>query len=326
MTLHLHEEDRFCTLKDSASDAEITLCYRVYGSECEGTVEPTTRPPHEPTLVLIAGLTHQLHYWPTSLIKSLLQAGYQILVLDNRDVGRSSRHHSAPLTLKHLLLSKGRPEGYVLLDMAADVIGLMDHLHIQEAHILGMSMGGMIAQELAAHWPNRVLSLTSMISSTGCRKVGQLSFGAKLRMLKARKQNRVQWIQNFVDHAHFIAGKRYAVDEFAAKDYAAKAWDRGDGANAGAGAFRQIGAIFNSGDRTPNLRKIKAATLVIHGDKDPLVSTTGAYATADAIPNSKLVIVPGMGHYISPEVAPMLADLIVGHTKKGTCSNEGLHG
>jgi pimeloyl-ACP methyl ester carboxylesterase len=316
MTLYLHEDDCFCTLKDPASDEEITLCYRVYGGECSEPSDSIKNQSGKPTFILIAGLTHQLHYWPEALIKPLLQAGYQVLVLDNRDVGRSSRHHSAPLTLKHLLLSKGRPEGYSLRDMAADVVGVMDHLHIQKAHILGMSMGGMIAQELAAHWPDRVLSLSSMTSSTGSRKVGQLSFGAKLRMLKARKQDRARWIKNFLEHAYFIAGKRYAVDESAAKNYAAKAWDRGDGANAGAGAFRQIGAIFNSGDRTAQLKKIKAPTLVIHGDQDPLVSTSGGYATADAIPKAKLVIVAGMGHYISPEVAPMLTDLILGHIKR----------
>lgn len=292
----LHENDSFVELKDG-----ISICYRSYGREAD------------PTIVLIAGLTLQLHYWVPEFVQPLLQAGYRVVVLDNRDIGRSSRHASPPLQRKHLIFGKGRPEGYSLRDMAGDVIGVLDHLGIEKVHVVGMSMGGMIAQEITSHYPERVLTLTSIFSTTGSKKVGQPSFKGKLKMMKARPREREHGIAHYLDHAHFIAGNRYEVVEATAKDYAAKAWDRGNGAKAGAGISRQIGAIFNSGDRTSHLRKIKVPTLVIHGDKDPLVNPTGGYATADAIPKAKLVLVPGMGHYISAEVSPMLTDLLLGH-------------
>jgi pimeloyl-ACP methyl ester carboxylesterase len=292
----LHEDDRFVELKDG-----ISICYRSYGREAD------------PTIVLIAGLTLQLHYWAPEFVQPLLQAGYRVIVLDNRDIGRSTRHTSPPLQRKHLIFGKGRPEGYSLRNMAGDVIGVLDHLGIEKIHVVGMSMGGMIAQEITSHYPSRVLTLTSIFSTTGSKKVGQPSLKGKLKLMKARPRERELGIAHYLDHAYFIAGNRYKVVEATAKDYAAKAWDRGNGAKAGAGISRQIGAIFNSGDRTPHLRNIKVPTLVIHGDKDPLVNPTGGYATADAIPKAKLVLVPGMGHYISAEVSPMLTDLLLGH-------------
>ena len=295
----LHENDSFVELKDG-----ISICYRIYGQT--GQID-------QPTVVLIAGLTLQLHYWVPEFVQPLLREGYRVMVLDNRDIGRSTRHKSPPLKLKNLIFGKGRPDGYKLQDMAGDVIGVLDHLGIDQVHVVGMSMGGMIAQEFSAHHAHRALSLTSIFSTTGNKKVGQPSLKGKLKMMKARPREREHGIAHYLDHAHFIAGNRYEVVEATAKDYAAKAWDRGNGARAGAGISRQIGAIFNSGDRTSRLRQIKAPTLVIHGDKDPLVNPTGGYATANAIPKAKLVLVPGMGHYISAEVSPLLTDLLLGH-------------
>lgn len=298
----LHENDSFVELKDG-----ISICYRIYGQT--GQID-------QPTVVLIAGLTLQLHYWVPEFVQPLLREGYRVMVLDNRDIGRSSRHNSPPLQRKHLIFGKGRPEGYKLQDMAGDVIGVLDHLGIDKIHVVGMSMGGMIAQEITSHFPERVLTLTSIFSTTGDKKVGQPSLKGKLKLMKARPREREHGIAHYLDHAHFIAGKRYEVVEATAKDYAAKAWDRGNGAKAGAGISRQIGAIFNSGDRTARLRNIKTPTLVIHGDKDPLVNPSGGYATADAIPKAKLVLVPGMGHYISAEVSPLLTDLLLGHMNR----------
>lgn len=301
-TLVLHEEDSFVELQNGMS-----ICYRVYGQNGQSK---------QPTIVLIAGLTLQLHYWVPEFVQPLLRAGYRVLVLDNRDIGRSTRHKSAPLQRKHLIFGKGRPEGYTLQDMAGDVIGVLDHLGINKVHAVGMSMGGMIAQEMTCHYPDRVLTLTSIFSTTGNKKVGQPSLKGKLKLMKARPREREHGIAHYLDHAHFIAGNRYEVVEATAKDYAAKAWDRGNGAKAGAGISRQIGAIFNSGDRTARLRQIKVPTLVLHGDKDPLVNPTGGYATADAIPKARLVLVPGMGHYISAEVSPLLTDLLLGHVAR----------
>lgn len=292
----LHNNDEFCDLPSG-----IQVCYRSYGN------------PGDPAVVFVVGLTLQLHYWPAALLQPLLDAGYRVIVLDNRDIGRSTRHASPPLNKKMLLLGKGRAEGYSLKDMAGDVAGLLDHLGIKNAHVVGMSMGGMIAQEFSAHHAHRALSLTSIFSTTGNKKVGQPSLMGKLKLIKARPRERAAGIEHYRDHVYFIAGKRYHIDDVAVNDYAAQAWDRGNGAKAAAGISRQIGAIFNSGDRTAHLRRIKAPTLVIHGDADPLVHPSGGFATADAIVGAKLVIVPGMGHYISEEVSPLLSDLLLGH-------------
>lgn len=292
----LHEEDSFCTLADGQQ-----ICYRDYGQT------------QDPAVVLLVGLSLQLHYWPSGLIQRLLQAGHRVVVLDNRDIGRSFRHASRPLQMKDLVLGRGRPDGYSLKDMAADVIAVMDHLRIGRAHIAGMSMGGMIAQEVSSHHPDRVLTLCSIFSTTGHKKVGQPSLKGKLRMLRARPKNREEAMAHYLEQALFIAGNGFHIDVNACKDYAGKAWDRGNGARAGAGISRQIGAIYNSGNRSESVSSIKAPTLVIHGDADPLVHPSGGYATANAIKHSRFVLIPGMGHFISEEVSPLMAELLLGN-------------
>ncbi|HEY1058177.1 MAG TPA: alpha/beta fold hydrolase [Limnobacter sp.] len=295
-TPFMHEEDAFFSLPTGES-----MCYRSYGN------------PNHPTVMLVVGLTLQLHYWPKELVMPLIQAGYRVVVLDNRDIGRSFRHPSPPLGMKQILFAKPHATTYTLTDMANDAVALMDHLGIAQAHVAGMSMGGMIAQEMACIHQARVLSLTSIFSTTGNRKVGQPSLGGKLKILGKPPTTRDEAIAAYLDKARYIAGKRYTVETDWAVDYAGKAWDRLEGKRAGAGISRQIGAILKSGDRTAKLKQVTVPTLVIHGDRDPLVHPSGGHATADAIDGARHLVIPGMGHYISQSVSPLLADLLLSH-------------
>ncbi|MFN4329134.1 MAG: alpha/beta fold hydrolase [Limnobacter sp.] len=282
----------------------MTLCYRSHGNASA------------PAVILIAGLGLQLHYWPQTLLEGLVEQGFRVITLDNRDVGHSSRHDSPPVTLKDLIFNRGNPAGYTVTDMAHDVAALMDHLGIESAHVAGMSMGGMITQELAAHHPNRVLTMTSIFSTTGSRRVGQPSLKGKLTVIRKRSREKAEAIRNYIDTSHFIAGGRFHIDDTVLADYADKAWERGGGRKSVLGVSRQIGAILNSGDRTAHLGRINAPALVIHGDRDPLVNVSGGYATADAIRGARLVLIPGMGHLITDDVSPLLLDLLTGHFRR----------
>lgn len=292
------EADRFCELPQGE------ICYRVFGPEQGSPV------------FLIGGLGVQLIYWPNRLINHFVQAGHRVVVFDNRDIGRSFRHTARPPRMKNHILRKPVEGGYSLSDMAQDVVGLMDHLSIPKAHLVGMSMGGMIAQTLAAEHGGRVQSLTSIFSNTGNTKFGQPSFTGKLRLLKKRPRTREEDNQRYLDMIRFIAEEQFMPSEESVRDYAGKAWDRGNGARAGAGIGRQINAVYASGNREKALANIQVPTLVIHGAKDPLVNPSGGEATARAIKGARLVKIAGMGHYISDAVSPMLADLIIGHAAR----------
>lgn len=296
------EADRFCQLPQGE------ICYRVFGPE-QGS-----------PLFLIGGLGVQLIYWPNRLISQLVEAGHRVVVFDNRDIGKSFRHSARPPRMKNHILRKPMADGYSLSDMAGDVVGLMDHLSVSSAHVVGMSMGGMIAQTLAAEHAHRVLSLTSIFSNTGNPKYGQPSLKGKVRLLKKRPRTREEDNQRYLDMIRFIAEEQYMPSEESVRAYAGMAWDRGNGPRAGAGIGRQINAVYASGNREKALANIKAPTLVIHGAKDPLVNPNGGKATARAIPGASFITIAGMGHYISDAVSPMLADLVIGHTRRAAAS------
>lgn len=292
------QADRFCELPQGE------ICYREFGAE---TGDP---------LFLIGGLGVQLIYWPDMLIDRLVKAGHRVVVFDNRDIGRSFRHTARPPAMKNHILRKPVEGGYSLSDMAGDVVGLMDHLGVARAHVVGMSMGGMIAQTIAAEYGHRVNSLTSIFSNTGNPKVGQPSLKGKMRLLKKRARTREEDGQRYVNMIRFISEPQFAPSDEDLLKYAGEAWDRGNGPRAGAGIARQINAVYASGNREKALAGIKAPTLVIHGTQDPLVNPNGGEATARAIPGASLIKIAGMGHYISEHVSPMLADLVIGHAKR----------
>lgn len=285
--------DRFCTLPSG-----IRLCFRDAGQG-----EP---------LLLVIGLGLQLIHWPEALIDDLVRRGFRVITLDNRDIGLSSRTQ-APIPGNMELLRRTMPAGgYTLSDLAADAVGLLDHLGVERAHLAGMSMGGMIVQNIAALHPQRVHSLTSIFSTTGARRVGQPGLRMMFRLMRRPPRGREGYIARFVDDMRFIGGRGYPIDAAQVGSLAAAAWDR-NGPDLTRGVARQLGAIIASGDRTGLVSSISAPTLVIHGDRDPLVHPSGGKATLRAIRGARLVTIPGMGHDLHPALCPRLATLIEAH-------------
>ena len=292
------EVDHFCDLS-----AGLRLCYRTMG--------PVGGEP----LLLIAGLGLQLTSWPRTMLDGLLHRGYHLITLDNRDIGRSSRLSTPPPALWRQALRRPRADAYDLDDMAQDVVGLLDHLGLERVHVVGMSMGGMIAQQLAARHGGRVRSLTSIFSTTGARQVGQPRLATMLRLMAPPARTQAQFVERYHGMVRHIAGKGFSVNDDEVRGYAARAWERGDGATAHEGVARQISAIFKSGDRTRHLRRITVPTLVIHGTADPLITPDGGEATAEAVPGAELLLVPGMGHDLPRPLWPTLIDAITRNAK-----------
>jgi pimeloyl-ACP methyl ester carboxylesterase len=280
----------------------IRLCYRD-----QGDGDP---------ILLVAGLGQDLTAWPEPLVGGLLDRGFRVVRHDNRDVGRSSRVDAPPPTTWRQLLARPRPDAYTLQDMADDAVALLDHLRIDRAHLVGMSMGGMIAQTVAASRPHRVRSLTSVFSTTGRARVGQPAWSTKLRLVKPPARTREEFVRRHLDITAHLAGRGYPLDDAAETAYAEGAWDRGAHSGAGAPVARQIQAIQASGDRTEQVRRISAPTLVVHGDRDLIVHPSGGRATAAAIPGARHVTVPGMGHHLAPGLLDRLVDLITEHTRE----------
>ncbi|PLU87331.1 MULTISPECIES: alpha/beta hydrolase [Pseudomonas] len=277
------------------------LCYRSYGHEAA------------PAVLLIVGLGLQLTYWPQELIAGLVEQGLRVIIFDNRDSGRSFFTDVTPPTPLQQFL-RTRTAGYDLGDMANDVIGLMNGLKLETAHVVGMSMGGMIAQTLAARYPERVRTLTSIFSTTGSLRVGQPAWQTIRQLLRRPPRTEQESIRDYLDIMRLI-GSTLEWNERAFHDYALLAWERGGGEASNIGTARQIGAIINSGDRTQELQRIRCRTLVIHGDKDLMVATSGGYATATAIRGSSLVLLPGMGHDLPRCLSSTLLSLLTGHMR-----------
>lgn len=292
-----------CERQVQVSD-EIELCYRVEG-------DPDAAP-----ILLIAGLGQQLNVWPAGFVDALVAAGGRVVRFDNRDVGRSSRVTMRAPTRREMLTRRLGVQQYTLGDMALDARGLLDALEIPAAHVVGMSMGGMIGQTLAARFPERVLTLTSIMSTTGARRIGQPALSTYVQVLGRRPpRTRAASVDRAVTVMRRIGSHGFPFDEAQVRAVALEGWDRGGGGNA-AGVARQIGAIVKSGDRTAELAQIKAPTLVIHGDRDPMVHPSGGRATADAIPGARLLTIAGMGHDLPDGAWPQLIEAITGQIKK----------
>jgi NADP-dependent 3-hydroxy acid dehydrogenase YdfG/pimeloyl-ACP methyl ester carboxylesterase len=282
---------------------DMELCCRIAGD------------PDQPAVLLIAGLGQQLNEWPAGLVDGLLAEGFQVIRFDNRDVGRSSRAACASPTPSAMLSRRFRAEQYTLGDMAMDTVGLLDGLGIEAAHVVGMSMGGMIGQTLAARFPARVLTLTSIMSNTGARRIGRPTLSTWARLLKPEASTREGFAEQSVAMMRHIGSHGFPFDSGHVRALALEAWDRGGGANPD-GAARQLAAIFKSGDRTREIRGIKAPTLVIHGDRDRMVNPTGGRATVKAIPGARLLTIAGMGHDLPTGAVPRLVEAIAGHARE----------
>jgi pimeloyl-ACP methyl ester carboxylesterase len=273
--------------------------------------------PADPALLLIAGLGQQLNVWPAALREGLVERGFYVVRCDNRDVGRSGRASCPPPTGTQFLVRRFSEAQYNLGAMSADTIGLLDALGIERAHLVGMSMGGMIGQCVAARAPERVLSLTSIMSTTGAPRVGRPALSTWMRLSLPPARSREAAAERIVGMMRHIGSRGYPFEEDAVRTMALEGWDRGGG-SAAAGVARQLAAIMKSGDRTAEVARITAPTLVIHGDRDPMVNPTGGRATAASIPGARHVAMPGMGHDLPQGACAKLVEEIASHATAAT--------
>src|SRR5919198_3131315 len=245
----------------------VELCYETFGD------------PSDPAMLLVMGLATQMVGWPDEFCAALASRGFHVVRFDNRDIGRSQAMDFPAPTIRQLVFRDKKAAHYTLEDMAEDGFGLLDHLGIERAHLVGVSMGGMIAQTMAARRPDRVLSLASMLSNTGARWSGQPSPRLYPAMLRTPPRDREGYIQHGVALFRKIGSPGFPRDDEQLREIAARSYERGLNP---AGSSRQLAAIIASGDRTPLLRTITVPTVVIHGTKDRLVPVSGGRATARA--------------------------------------------
>lgn len=276
----------------------IRLCFETFGEESD------------PTALLIMGLGAQMVAWPDEFCGQLATRGLRVVRFDNRDVGRST-HTSGPVpTTAQIMLRSRSAARYTLSDMAGDASGLLRELELAPAHVIGASMGGMIAQTLAAQHPDQVRSLVSIMSSTGSRRSGQPALRMYPMFLRRAPRRRDAYIAHFQRLFEAIGSRHLQRDPADIRAIAAASYDRDHDPR---GVARQLAAIIASGDRTAELRRIRAPTLVIHGTADPLVAPSGGRATARAIPAAQLMLVTGMGHDLPRVLWPRLIDAIGEH-------------
>jgi pimeloyl-ACP methyl ester carboxylesterase len=274
----------------------IELCYQEMG-------EPDGEP-----LILVMGLATQMIAWQDGLCRLLAERGYRVVRFDNRDIGRSTKISKAGIPSKIDLLTGRRASApYLLRDMAKDTVGLLDFLEIDQAHIVGASMGGMIVQQMAIDHPRRVRSMVSIMSTTGNRRSGQPSLKTFGVLLGDPPKKRNQVISRAVKTFKVIGSPGFPFEEDMVREMAARSYDRGHSA---AGVMRQLHAIIASGDRTKALHDVHVPTTVIHGTRDPLVKPSGGRATAKAIPGARLMMVDGMGHDLPRDLWPTFANAI----------------
>jgi pimeloyl-ACP methyl ester carboxylesterase len=264
-------------------------------------------PDGEP-LLLIMGLAVQMIGWDEEFCSMLAERGFRVVRFDNRDIGHSTMIKSAGVPSRvDMLLGRRASAPYLLSDMAADTAGLMDHLGMESAHQVGVSMGGMIAQTLAILQPQRLRSLVSMMSTTGNRWLGLPSWKAFGVVMAQQPHGREAAIEQAVRTFKTIGSPGYPMDEARFRQVAAASYDRSH--NRG-GVARQIHAITASGDRTRALHKLRLPTTVIHGASDPLIRPAAGRATARAIPGARLQVIDGMGHDLPRPLWPTLVDEI----------------
>jgi pimeloyl-ACP methyl ester carboxylesterase len=272
--------------------------------------------PSDPVMLLIMGLGVQMLGWDEELCGMLAGRGYRVVRFDNRDSGRStSIEGGPPPDLRALAMGDGSSARYTLADLAGDAVGLLDRLGAGAAHVVGASLGGMVAQVIAVHHPGRALSLTSVMSSTGNRSVGQPHPKGLGALLNAPPQDREAFGEWAVRNLRAIGSPGFPADEERIRARALASYDRGRNP---AGTARQLAAILASGDRTEELGKVRVPTLVIHGADDPLIDVSGGEATARAIPGARLIVIPGMGHDLPRALWPRFVEEIAANARQTT--------
>ena len=281
-------DERFCKVGD------VELCYEPFGD------------PDRPALLLVMGLGTQMIGWHSDFCSELAERGFYVIRYDNRDVGRSTHLADAPAPRpREILTRRIRRPAYLLQDMADDGIGLLNELGIERAHVVGASMGGMIAQTMAARHAERVLSLVSIMSSTGSRWSGQPAPRILPVFLQKPAPTKEAYAERIVTLFKLVGSPAFERDDDELRELATTSWERGVDP---AGFARQLGAIIASGHRARDLKTIRAPTLVIHGKADKLVRPSGGRATARAIPDARLDLIDGMGHDLPRGVWPRILD------------------
>jgi pimeloyl-ACP methyl ester carboxylesterase len=286
----------------------IDLCYEIFG-------DPGAEP-----MLLIMGLGAQMIHWDDDFCRQLAARGFRVIRFDNRDIGMSSKlsggKRLTPLELLKLRFLKIPVQApYRLRDMAEDTIGLMDALGINTAHLVGASMGGMIAQEVAISFPQRVRSLTSIMSTTGNPKVPPPTREATAVLMAPPPASKEEYFARFANTWKVLRVGSFPEDEALDRSRAERTFQRGLNP---AGVGRQLRAILASGSRKQRLASVKAPTLVIHGTVDPLVHPMGGKDTAASIPGAKLLMIEGMGHALPIPMWPQVIDAIDKHAHGAT--------
>ena len=285
----------------------VTLCYETFGD------------PSDPTALLIMGLGTQMVAWQEDFCLELAGRGLHVVRFDNRDIGRSTHLRGRPPSSRELLLRSKRAAHYRLTDMADDAAGLLSELELAPAHVIGASMGGMIAQTLASRHRHKVRSLVSIMSNTGSARTGQPRLRIYPILLRRPPRGRDAYIAHTERVFAAIGSTGLPRDPEDIRRVAAISYERDHDPS---GPGRQLAAIIASGDRTWELRKIAAPTLVIHGTADPLVAFSGGRATARAIPGARLMSVEGMGHDLPRALWPRLIDAIARHAETADALSE----
>jgi pimeloyl-ACP methyl ester carboxylesterase len=284
----------------------IDICYEIFG---EVTAEP---------MLLVMGLGAQMVLWDDAFCEQLAARGFRVIRFDNRDIGQSGKLTGGKrlgavelLKLRFLKIPIAAP--YKIIDMARDTTGLMDALGIKSAHLVGASMGGMIAQEIAISFPQRVRSLTSIMSTTGNPKVPPPTKEAAAMLMAPPPTTKEEYFERFAQTWKILRVGSFPEDEALDPSRAARVFSRGLNP---AGVGRQLRAILASGSRKERLRSVTTPTLVIHGTVDPLVRPEGGIDTAASIPGAKLMMVEGMGHAIPIPMWPQIIDAIDKHAHR----------
>ena len=268
----------------------IAIAYETFG-------DPSARP-----LLLIMGASLQMLAWPEDLCQAFVNRGFFVIRFDNRDAGLSTHLHDSVPDVRAAAAGDLTSAAYTLDDMADDAAGLLDALRLDSAHIVGISLGGMVAQTLAARHPSRVRSLTSMMSAP--------AQPVNWEAVEARQPatSREDYVEQALQMFRLIGSPGYRGDEAWLAEVAGQSYDR---AYDPAGFVRQMLAVAASGDRTKLLREITVPTLVVHGEVDPVIPVTGGRATAEAIAGAELLVLAGMGHSLPRELWPTIVDAVV---------------